>query len=86
MEIGIGGLASLEDDPISPPPGPSSNRPQGSLTKPNSERPVLPSQTMPRSFRGDEQKKGVSPVLYVVLLLVLGGAAAGAWFLGLIPH
>jgi eukaryotic-like serine/threonine-protein kinase len=87
MEIGLGGLASLEDDPISPPPAPTSNRPLGGLiNKPVSERPLLPSQTMPRSTRGEAQKKGVSPVLYVVLLLVLGGAAAGAWFMGLIPH
>ncbi|MBL8742334.1 MAG: hypothetical protein JNK04_14600, partial [Myxococcales bacterium] len=84
MEIGLGGLASLEDDPISPPPAPTSNRPL--LGNPVSERPALPSQSMPRSFRGEEPKKGVSPVVYVVLLLVLGGAAAGAWFAGLIPH
>jgi len=90
MEIGIGGLASLEDDPVSPPPPTSSRRQSGSpnpLDKHFSEPPLLPSQSLsrPTSDRG-QTKKGINPILYVLFVLVLGGAVAGAWFAGFIRH
>ena len=31
-------------------------------------------------------KKGINPIVIVLIVLVLGAAAAGAWFGGLIPH
>lgn len=90
-EIGLGNLAALEDD--DPPAGlpPPSGRggaaagppPSQSLARSSGASQGLAHQ-QPASARG-EQKKG-SPVLYVLIVLLLAGGVAGAWFGGLIPH
>lgn len=81
LEIGIGNLAALEDDTASP---------AAPATK---DKPLPPPSSYPVGVAGGKgttvappEKRGVSPVLYVLLLLVLGGAVAGAWFTNLIPH
>ncbi|NUP05854.1 MAG: serine/threonine protein kinase [Polyangiaceae bacterium] len=101
MDIGLGNLAALEDEGGSPPPPGAgiSDEPSDDVvvrgTAPHagstggSVRPVLPSQSMPTSVRrGDHSlgKQGMNPIVYVLLVLLVGGAVAGAWFAGIIPH
>ncbi len=89
MEIGIGNLAALEDDEPAPAPAPaskgSSARP---AARPASDPPRLPSQSLPRPDAVDvvQPKQGMSPIVYLLIVLVLAGAVAGAWFGGLIPR
>src|SRR5690606_12071525 len=86
-EIGLGNLSALEDDsPLAPQVAASMQNMPGA---PVSNRPLaLPSQGLgPASNRGaPEPKKGPSPVLFVLIILVVAGGVAGAWFGGLIPH
>ena len=81
-EIGLGNLAALEDD--EPP------RSGGGLAPPAQVLPPAPppsASAAPSSGRSMEPaKKGASPVVYVLLVLVLAGGLVGAWFGGLIPH
>jgi serine/threonine-protein kinase len=85
-EIGLGNLAALEDDS---PPAPRAAPQRHDPPPPGSVRPAvpLPSQALgrPASLR-PEPKKGTSPVLYVLFVLLLAGGIAGAWFTNLIPH
>jgi serine/threonine-protein kinase len=84
-EIGLGNLAALEDD--SPPPAAAqlqSVQHQVTASGPGSVRPQmqLPSSGLaqPRSNPRPEVKKGMSPILMVLVVLVLAGGVAGAWF------
>jgi serine/threonine-protein kinase len=81
LEIGIGNLAALEDDfasPATPEPQRTSGGP------PPAVYPVGPAGSKrPEAL---EKKGGVSPLVYVMVVVLLGALVAGAWFLGLIPH
>jgi hypothetical protein len=83
-EIGIGNLEALEDDD-SPP-----NRPQtpptpavgsGSIARVEDARVPSARPAPPPAKSG-----GMSPLLYIVVLVVVAGGVAGAWFAGIIPH
>lgn len=83
-EIGLGNLAALEDD--SPPPAAAAlTAAQHQIgSPPGSVRPQLqlPSSSLgaPRSVR-PAPSKPMSPVVYVLVVLLLAGGVAGAWFL-----
>lgn len=95
MEIGMGNLAALEDDG-SPSPSLAADRTLPAAGSAASGRvPTLASSTdfvsegAPSSHRNAHlatPRQGMSPIVYVLLVLVVGGAVAGAWFAGLIPH
>jgi len=83
------GRASNPGPAAGAPYDPVRDAPGSGRSGPGSVRPILPSSHFSRSAPLSDptpQKKGVSAIIYVVLALVVGGAVAGAWFLGLIPH
>ncbi|MBL9025208.1 MAG: serine/threonine protein kinase [Myxococcales bacterium] len=83
-EIGLGNLAALEDDE---PPRSGGGGGAGLAPPAIAPAPLAANLPAPSSGRSMEPaRKGTSPVLYVVLVLVLAGGIAGAWFGGLIPH
>ena len=80
--------AALEDGDGSPSPPltdePSSN--DRNATAPGSSRGLSAATggfSTPASTRS---AKGLNPIVYVLLVLIVGGAVAGAWFAGIIPH
>jgi len=80
-EIGIGNLEALEDDDPVPrakatPPAPAA------IQRAPSSRPAPGS--APRSVAPPAQ--AMSPFIYVLVLVLVAGGVAGAWFGGLIPH
>ena len=81
MEIGIGNLAALEDD-ASPSPSPAAEK-----TKSSAPSTLASSAASSRPKPGDAvEKRGIHPAIYLIVILVLGAAVAGAWFMNLIPH
>ncbi|HTJ81730.1 MAG TPA: protein kinase [Polyangiaceae bacterium] len=79
-EIGIGNLEALEDDDPMPRPQPATPAP-GAIQKTPS---AAPGSVRPRSAA--PPPKGMSPIVYVLVLVLVAGGVAGAWFGGLIPH
>lgn len=88
----IGNLAALEDGGESPPAPAAAPQEPAPAAKADEPPPPFstgprPSDALPRpSAELAAPSKGSSPMIYVVLLVVLAAAAAGAWFGGLIPR
>jgi eukaryotic-like serine/threonine-protein kinase len=82
LEIGLGNLAALEDD--------ASPSPSAAVEKTKSSAPGTLASGGVASNRPQTsspvEKRGVHPAIYLLVLLVIGGAVAGAWFMNLIPH
>ena len=88
-----GNLSALEDDepvrpsaPASQPHAAPASQPAPVVVHPPAQQTPAPQLAPLPAQSGAEKKGGNGAVIFLVLVLVLGGAAAGAWFGGLIPH
>ncbi len=83
-DIGIGNLAALEDD-ASPAPLPAAVAPPSGPRGAAVPASVRPHHAAPTPVSVRAPKKGMSPLVYVLFVLIVAGGIAGAWFAGLIP-
>lgn len=83
-DIGIGNLAALEDEdePGQPEPTPPPKNP----SVPAAKKPKAGDEGASLAETAPPAKGGMSPVVYVLVLLLVAAGVAGAWFGGLIPH
>jgi serine/threonine protein kinase len=87
MELGMGNLAALEDD-ASPPPRPAepAKPPAQPASQPAHKSSAPTSVASGRLAAPPPQPRGTNPIVYVLVVILIGATVAGAWFGGLIPH